>query len=432
MIASSALAALLDGSFARIAELAADGRYFDRNEVVRIADVWDNNTLPLFRALGSRPALMREWRSRKALRWMAAPGPERRRWMIEQAAAAGHRLETILGPAVPGHPYHRDHRGVIYPGRLPLTAELVSSIAGDYDLERAELRTLRAERAGPKLVAFVAFVPPRRYAAPGDAEIHLLLEDIRSMWFDGGDSAGVSVTVGADGVEVRIGGRGRILAGGAQAGFDDQSWHLSRAGRAADACTPRRETRPSKPGGLDRPDLGESALTAAMLLREAMLEIRSVRYAKLVGKIPLLRLCDTFAGAGESLLGASGPALRRLAGTWAEASPHLAARIESFTAARHRPREVPRRTPALPADRAQLTLAAYTGAHTRYGTRRDASALINLAIPDGDGGWGLQAGEFPRPTGLTLDTSAFISAHSVTRAAGEPFRLGDGALTIRG
>ncbi|WP_033213581.1 hypothetical protein [Kitasatospora phosalacinea] len=45
-----AFAALLDASIGRIAELAAEAREFDRAEIHRPADVWDDNTLALFGA----------------------------------------------------------------------------------------------------------------------------------------------------------------------------------------------------------------------------------------------------------------------------------------------------------------------------------------------------------------------------------------------
>jgi hypothetical protein len=40
--------------------------------------------------------------------------------------------------------------------------------------------------------------------------------------------------------------------------------------------------------------------------------------------------------------------------------------------------------------------------------------VINLAVPDADGRWGLQALEFPRPERLTLNTAAFTAPDTVT------------------
>ena len=42
----AALAALLDRSVARIVEVSADGRYFDREQVATIAGIGDNNSVP--------------------------------------------------------------------------------------------------------------------------------------------------------------------------------------------------------------------------------------------------------------------------------------------------------------------------------------------------------------------------------------------------
>ncbi|MFJ5883543.1 hypothetical protein [Kitasatospora cineracea] len=49
-----AYAALLDHSVRRIAEVSADAREFDREEIYRLTDVWDNNTTALFTAAAAR------------------------------------------------------------------------------------------------------------------------------------------------------------------------------------------------------------------------------------------------------------------------------------------------------------------------------------------------------------------------------------------
>ncbi|WP_200207911.1 hypothetical protein [Micromonospora coerulea] len=51
-------AALLDRPVARIGELAADGRRFDRQAIAEIADVWDNNTFPLFSTVAQSPGVV--------------------------------------------------------------------------------------------------------------------------------------------------------------------------------------------------------------------------------------------------------------------------------------------------------------------------------------------------------------------------------------
>ncbi|GAB3155492.1 hypothetical protein [Microbispora hainanensis] len=85
-----ALGSLLDRSLVQIAE-ASDARTYDRRTINEVADVWDNNTFPLFHAATARTSIGRERRARAALIWMADFGPERRSRMVEQAAAAGHR-----------------------------------------------------------------------------------------------------------------------------------------------------------------------------------------------------------------------------------------------------------------------------------------------------------------------------------------------------
>lgn len=441
----SMFAALLDRSVARIGELAADGRRFDRQAIAEIADVWDNNTFPLFSTALSRPLWLRERRARAALVWMADPGPSRRAWMIEQAAVAGHRLEPLLPPLVHGVVHYRDYRGEVQPGIAPLTATAVVSAAKDYDLARAEVRAVRVERAGQELSGYVALAAPRRYATPDDqrdAVVQLFLSDVRDLRFDSGDEAGATLAADSNGVEVRVGTRGHLRAASATFGFDDPSWHLSHAGRAADAYTPRRRAARRKPRHLELPRGCGGALDAAIVLHLAMLEIRSVRYSQVVGRAPLRELCDAFAGAGDAVLTAAGQpraarnnAFRRLAEEWVSGSPSLAYRIADRFADDHWAQAVaPTNSPQptvvdLPAQ-AQLTLASYTAAHTLFGAARDASAVVNLAIPDGDDTWGLRAMEFPRPARLSLHTAALTIPHALSYTAGVSLSLGNDAFTV--
>jgi hypothetical protein len=524
------LAGLLDRSIARIADLAADGRFFDRQEVVRIADVWDNNTFPLFGAAVARPGWVRERRARAALRWMAAAGADRRAWMVEQAGA----LAAVLGQPVADAVHYRDYRGLVHSGRLPLTAATVASIAVDYDLGQAVVRTVRVERAGPALAGFVALMAPRRFPAPDEAReavLHLDLGGVSAVEFDSDDASGAALTVvatcpssiadlppaaagadvppaaasadvpltaasadvpltaasadapqataGADapqatasadaslaaasaspaadadgasqpraadgasppraavgaspavdaggggGVEVRLGAGGRLRAASATVWFDDPAWRLSRAGRAADANTPVR----APAAGSSREVRGPSgaAFDAAAVLHRAMLEIRSVRYAAAVGGIPLRELCATFADAGRAVLAAadrrraaSERAFQQLADDWIGAVSHGPA--ATGEAAARRAGADTRRLP----DRGQLTLAGYTRSHAQFGRARGATAVINLAVPESDGTWGLRAAEFPRPARLALTTVAFTAPHAVAGS----LTLGDGALAI--
>jgi hypothetical protein len=80
--------------------------------------------------------------------------------------------------------------------------------------------------------------------------------------------------------------------------------------------------------------------------------------------------------------------------------------------------------------RAQLTLAGYTAAHISHGTPRDAAVVINLAVPDEDSRWTLQALEFTRPTRVTLDTAAFTAPDTVLGSPDVSLTLGSGALAV--
>lgn len=167
-----------------------------------------------------------------------------------------------------------------------------------------------------------------------------------------------------------------------------------------------------------------------------------MRYSKVVGRVPLRELCDAFAGAGAGVLTAAAQrgaardhAFRRLAEEWITRSPNLARRIARWSAAgpwtrAAAPSGSPRPTVVdLPAQ-AQLTLAAYTAAHTEYGVAREATVVVNLAVPDGDDTWGLRAMEFPCPARLSLRTATLIAPHAVSHTADVSLSLGNDAFTV--
>ena len=104
---------LLDSSLSLIREASRDARAFDRLAVHRAADVWDNNTFPLFRAVRARTARGRERRARTGLRWMSELGPSRREWMVGLLGPDGERL--VPPPAEPEGPA-RDLDGRVWPG----------------------------------------------------------------------------------------------------------------------------------------------------------------------------------------------------------------------------------------------------------------------------------------------------------------------------
>jgi hypothetical protein len=172
-----------------------------------------------------------------------------------------------------------------------------------------------------------------------------------------------------------------------------------------------------------------------------MVKIRTVRYAKAIGRPPLRELCDNFAGAGDRILAAASQpsatrdrAFRQLDEEWIAGSPYLAGEFARFLPKDHwvlrGATTAPARPEAVgPPAEAQLTLAGYTAAHTARGRAVDASAVINFAVPDDDGRWALRADAFPRTAHLSLDIDAFAGAGSVS---GTPtsLALGGGAFSV--
>ena len=212
---------------ARIVELTADGRSFDRVEVARVVDVWTNNTGPLFGAL-TASRRQRAACGRAALEWMAAFGSERRQWMVEQAAVAGYTLET-LPPAAPERAY-RNSLGQVCPSVQPLSA----SLGENYDLERARIDSIGVEQAGAGLRGYVGLEVPRRYGVPGEANVQLYLTGLGDFRF--GDGDGVALAIGEDGVEVKFGDRGFVRAA-------SPGWRSG--GAAASSCRIGRRRRPA-------------------------------------------------------------------------------------------------------------------------------------------------------------------------------------------
>ncbi|MEW9533362.1 hypothetical protein [Microbispora sp. NPDC049125] len=127
--AAGAFAALLDRSLVQMAEASADARTYDRKAIYTVADVWDNNTFPLFRAMAARTSWGRERRARAALKWMADLGAERRTWMVEQSAIAGYRLEPLLPPQVKRDRGPREPSRRRRPRRQPEPLEDVALVA---------------------------------------------------------------------------------------------------------------------------------------------------------------------------------------------------------------------------------------------------------------------------------------------------------------
>lgn len=93
--------AILDRSLCEIAATSADPAAFDGRLVNRIADVWDNNTVPFFGAALAWSKRRREHLAEAGLIWMADFGPERRAWALAHTTDLGYRLN--LPELTPAH-----------------------------------------------------------------------------------------------------------------------------------------------------------------------------------------------------------------------------------------------------------------------------------------------------------------------------------------
>ncbi|WP_329562036.1 hypothetical protein [Kitasatospora sp. NBC_01266] len=469
----AALGALLDRSLVQIADASSDARRFDRETISVVADVWDNNTFPLFGAATAGTRSGRERRALAALEWMASLGEERRAWMLEQASAAGHSLDELLAPVKPYVP-GRDYLGRVMAPVMAVTPQNAESLAADYDLSSAEVRHLRVERAGGRLVGYLELAVARCYpvddgASPEAATLGIRLRDITAVRFDSHDARGATLRTEAGGVSIGIGARGTLRAVTADLRPDDRCWYLSAAGHRADATTPPRDSQPAWPDSPREGRLGANAMAAATLLHRAMLHIRMVRSAGGAQRVPVHDFHRAFAGAGEAIFTAGAhrlpyrreAAFRRLIERWARrGGPALAdwftsvlqqtAQQPDFLAdlrdqdrarsAADAPQQPAPETTAIPGPpEAELRLATYAAAHTRYGIPHDASALVHLAMPPAPGTtedtpWRLRAVKGTNPAHFRLRTEAFQNTSrppvTVDDNAARHFVLHDGALDI--
>ncbi|MFC4068444.1 hypothetical protein [Actinoplanes subglobosus] len=385
---------LVDRSVEQLAWIAADGRRFDRQEVARIADVWDNNTFNFFGMLGVRNRWLRERAARAGLRWMGEFGPERRDWLV---ASGGDRMRRLLVPVVQRPLYYRDYQNLVRGGVLSWAD---SGVEGDYDLSRATVRVVRVERSGDGYSAWVRVRAPRRFA-DGDGDLHLEMP-VRRARFDSGDAVGIawlggvpiqgtgdalppdreSIRVGALRSEegLRIGAAGALRGGEVTVWFEDSLWHLSGAARAIEAEVPpwrkrsgRREPVVPGPAG--------SAWDAARAFHQLMIQIRRVRYDRHVGQVPVERMLERLAAAGTRAFEASRmrgeareQAFQRLSDTWAEVADN------------------PKAGDRVPAGACVTLVSCSPG---------DAEVTVNFAVPE-DGRWPVRAAVLDRPDGVLL------------------------------
>ncbi|MFI7064551.1 hypothetical protein ACIBL3_26410 [Kribbella sp. NPDC050124] len=302
----AAWAAVLDRSIEQIAAASADARTFDRQLIISVSDVWDNNTHGFFAAAVTRGA-RRERLAADGFRWMAEFGADRHEWVREQVAAAGHPVQ--VPPSLwPDGVHYRDYRGLVFPTQLPLTAEVARELEADYDLSTARVRKLLVERAGLRgqlsLAVDRRFDPDWEDAPP--AELDLRFKGVDDLRFDLDDSGGLVIN---EDLSLTIGRGGVLRASSGTAWIHDSSWHLSAAGQAADRRNPPAVPR-SEPPEVRR--IRETAAVLAMsLVKAAMLEIRMVRYAHLADAMPVRRLAQAFSGAGAAVVAAGAHRWRR-------------------------------------------------------------------------------------------------------------------------
>ncbi|WP_427885053.1 hypothetical protein ACQHIV_23005 [Kribbella sp. GL6] len=270
-----------------------------------MSDVWDNNTRPFVGAAVAR-GVRRTELSESGIRWMADLGAERRHWVLEQAAAAGCQL-TLPASSAPGGVF-RDYAGLVRPAQVPLTPAVAEQISGDYDLASAQIQGLLVERSAGRLAGALAVSVDRRFeiddGEAGAAALDLRFEGIDELRFDLGDSVGI-----AFGDALTVGETGVLRADRARAWIDDSWWHLSSAGKAADAQVP--VARPARPPDPDVGPIRGTAALAAVVLQRAMLEIRMVRYPSYADVIPVHRIAQAFQGAGSAVLAAGSLRWRR-------------------------------------------------------------------------------------------------------------------------
>lgn len=465
--AMSVLAALLDRSVRQIAEAAADVRWFDREVIRMTSDVWDNNLFPLFWAASSANAEERERRALTALEWMARFSERRRRWMTEQATIVGYGLEPLLSSAKPYAP-GRDYLGHVMAPMCRLTRQSVDDLFPDYDLATATVRHLRVERASTCLTAFLQLVVPRRYAVEEStpsppALLNVSLECVTDAIFDLSDTQGAVLDPQVDGVAMSVGRGGRLHAGIGECWWDDRCWHLSAAGRRADAVIPPRTHRSGRPSQPPTGKLGNDARAAAVLLRHAMWEIRSVRYPDHADHVPVLDLCQAFEGAGEAILAAGSrrgshhreAAFRDLIRTWADRGGPVLARwfagILRGSAGRSDLIEVPEACERVPPSltgtvpplgtpsQATLVMAAWTAAYSDSHKEHPATAQLQLALPprpdeNPSAPWRLRTVSCTEPADFHLHTAAFWGPGSLIQTgkatASSSIDLHRGALFV--
>ncbi|ACU70759.1 hypothetical protein Caci_1838 [Catenulispora acidiphila DSM 44928] len=400
------LCALLDRSVTQIAEASADARTFDRGLIIRVSDIWDNSTSPLFAAAVGTKRRHSRRQAAAALLWMA---DFHREWMVEQAAIAGFALEDSLPPTPFRGPY-RDYSGRVQPWPQPLTTDAVEEVAADYDLAASRVISFRAERAGRRLDAHVTIRVPRRFPADTSepAALAFHLKDVTRVEVAASDLHGAAVTVTDDGPKIALGTRGFVHAASGHLDVTDQAWHESAAGRRADAVVPPGPEEKGHPRpDVVRYDVGRAASRG---FAETMREIRVMRYPVLVDLPGVSESCRRYAGAGAILLAAADRRTTR----------QRAAILRPLTDAAQnpfepRPKVEPGRRPAV--STAELRMVKYRADHERYGRPVAEELLRHYAVPipvpigglESNDPWRISVLRDPEPHTFAVRTEDFLA-----------------------
>lgn len=414
-------AGLLDRSIQEIAALAADARGFDTARIGSIADIWDDNANPLVSAAGAfRPLRVR--RARAGLLWMAGLGDARRELMIDLDPS----LDGVLPAATPARPVHRDYQGRVFPGSLPVTAEIIDGLANDYDLAGASVRSLMARPAATGLQVELTLAAPRRFTpstgrvAPDAsrkpwpaAPLKFTFGDVTDLRFDAEDRIGVAVSCTNAGPSVAIGRSGRLQAIDASVWPDDPRWYESAAGRAADLTTPHERPERRKP--VSTSTLSSQQRAAARALVTLMIRVRLVHYyPDLAASVPVGEICRVATGAGSAILAAS--------------AHHGPARRKAFAELDRRWRHIPPDVASapIPSGPAMLRYAGYDEPHDDYDVPRQGSAVLLAAVPDGDPAapWSLAGGESIQPSRFRITSDAFDGVQQIHHDA-DTLSIGD-------
>ncbi|MFC9693743.1 hypothetical protein ACFTSF_34645 [Kribbella sp. NPDC056951] len=306
---------LLDQSWERIGSVSADARTFDRVVVNRIANLWDNNTSGLFVAACLRGAVRREEEADRCIRWMAEFEPDRYRWAIEHVGRpAGWPLPAVASAAVSA----RDGAGVVWPAEQQLVSSVVAELAVDYQLETAKVTAVTVERTQARFEATVTLLAERRFATSQEepAELHVEFTDVEALWFEHNDRSGARFEWPDGKPSVAIGKHGVVRARSATVGIWDPEWYLSAAGRALDAILPVDVAK--RPSGWSEENLHRrrwdgrpaAARAAGVLVRDAMIFVRSTWSLSMAAITPIHEFAQAFAGAGSDIV-AAGTSLRR-------------------------------------------------------------------------------------------------------------------------